>query len=184
MGQMHELLAAARAGDPTASAQLFELVYADLKQLAHSRLHRDGRVEGLDTTALVHESFLRLAERRELRPSDRHGYFAYVGRVMRSVVIDHVRERQALKRGGELDFITLTTGAESVAVDDHRLLAIHSALDSLERISPELHSLVEMRYFGGLSVSELAEVTGRSTRSIERMWEKARALLQKLIEEV
>lgn len=183
MGQMTELLQATGAGDSAASARLFEMVYADLKRLAHSRLHKDGRVDDLDTTALVHESFLRLAERGKLESGDRSAFFSYVGRVMRSVVIDHVRERRALKRGGGHVFVTWTTGVEAETLDDHRLLAINAALEVLERAAPDLHRLVEMRYFAGLSMSEVAAARGLSTRTVEREWEKARGLLQKIMDE-
>jgi RNA polymerase sigma factor (TIGR02999 family) len=161
----------------------FDSAYADLKRLAHGRLFRSGGVVGLDTTGLVHESFLRLVERGELRIDDRNAFFGYVGRVMRSVLVDHVREQQTAKRGGGDAMVTLTTGIEGEAIDDDRLLAINDALDALERIAPAYHQLVEMRYFAGLSVREVADVRGVSTRSIEREWEKARAFLQRLLEE-
>jgi RNA polymerase sigma factor (TIGR02999 family) len=183
MGQVAELLHATAAGDAAGSARLFEMVYGELKRMAHGRLHKDGRVDDLDTTALVHESFLRLAERGELESGDRSAFFSYVGRVMRSVVIDHVRERQALKRGGGQVFVTLTTGVEAEAMDDRRLLAVDAALDVLERLAPDLRRLVEMRYFAGLSMTEVAEVLGISTRTLEREWAKARGLLQKIIDE-
>lgn len=183
MESIHELLTAATAGKPAASARLFETVYTDLKRLAHGRLLHGGRIEGLDTTALVHESFLRLADSRQVLPTDRPAFFGYVGRVMRSVVIDLVRERQSLKRGGDQQFVTLTTGVEAGSLDEGRLLAVDAALVLLERIDPDLHRLVEMRYFAGLSVHEVAEILSVSKRSVERRWEKARALLQNLIDE-
>lgn len=183
MPHLTELLAAARTGEAAATSRLFEFVYAELKRMAHGRLHRDGGAGELDTTALVHESYLRLSQRGELLPSDRAAFFCYVGRVMRSVVIDHVRQRLAEKRGGNEVFVTLTTGVEGETFDDMRLLSVNSALDVLERVAPEFHQLVEMRYFAGLSVREVAELRGISTRTVEREWEKARAFLHKLIDE-
>lgn len=183
MAELGELLQAAEGGDATASSRLFELLYADLKRLAHHRLHRDGRIEGLDTTALVHESFLRLAERCSLLPSDRAAFFSYVGRVMRSVIVDQARERQAKKRGGDQAFVTLTTDVQAEAFDEVRLLSLNAALDVLERVAPESHRLVEMRYFAGLSVREVAELRGQSERTIAREWDKARGLLQKIMDE-
>lgn len=183
MAEMTDLLRSAAAGDAGASSRLFERVYADLKRIAHGRLYRSGGVVDLDTTALVHESFLRLVQHGQLDATDRQAFFGYVARVMRSVVIDHVREQQAAKRGGGEIIVTLTTGVEGEVIDDQRLLAIHEALGTLERIAPAYHALVEMRYFAGLSVREVAEVRGVSTRSIEREWEKARAFLLRLMDE-
>ena len=168
-------------GDAKASSQLFEIVYADLKRMARGRLYRHGRVDELDTTALVHESYLRLVERGQLLPSDRAAFFSYVGHVMRSVVIDHVRERLAQKRGGDQVFVTLTTGVEGESFDDERLLAMNAALDALERMAPEFHQLVEMRYFAGLTVREVAEIRGVSVRTVDREWEKARAFLHQIM---
>lgn len=183
MPSLTELLICARDGDAPASARLFELVYAELKRMAHQRLRRIGGEGPLNTTALVHESYLRLSERGQLLPSDRAAFFCYVGRVMRSVVIDHVRERLAQKRGGNEVFVTLTTDIEGETFDDERLLAVNSALDTLEKVAPEFHQLVEMRYFAGLSMREVAELRGMSTRTVEREWKKARALLQQLMAE-
>lgn len=183
MPSLTELLIGARDGDASASTRLFELVYAELKRMAHQRLRRIGGEGPLNTTALVHESYLRLSERGQLLPSDRSAFFCYVGRVMRSVVIDHVRERLAQKRGGNEVFVTLTTDIEGETFDDERLLAVNSALDALEKVAPEFHQLVEMRYFAGLSMREVAELRGMSTRTVEREWKKARALLQQLMAE-
>lgn len=183
MPSLTELLISARGGDASASTRLFELVYAELKRMAHQRLRRIGGEGPLNTTALVHESYLRLSERGQLLPSDRAAFFCYVGRVMRSVVIDHVRERLAQKRGGNEVFVTLTTDIEGETFDDERLLAVNAALDTLEKVAPEFHQLVEMRYFAGLSMREVAELRGMSTRTVEREWKKARALLQQLMAE-
>ena len=183
MPSLTELLISARGGDASASTRLFELIYAELKRMAHQRLRRIGGEGPLNTTALVHESYLRLSERGQLLPSDRAAFFCYVGRVMRSVVIDHVRERLAQKRGGNEVFVTLTTDIEGETFDDERLLAVNSALDALEKVAPEFHQLVEMRYFAGLSMLEVAELRGVSTRTVEREWKKARAVLQQLMAE-
>ncbi len=183
MAEMTDLLRSAAAGDSVAAERLFERVYGDLKRIAHGRLYRSGGVAGLNTTGLVHECFLRLAEHGRLEATDRQQFFGYVARVMRNVVVDEVRAQRASKRGGGEAVITLTTGVEAEAIDDGRLLAIHEALDGLERIAPAYRELVELRYFGGLTVAELAELRGVSTRSIEREWEKARAFLLRLMQE-
>jgi RNA polymerase sigma factor (TIGR02999 family) len=183
MAEITEVLRPAGAGDAGTAARVFDLVYADLKRIAHTRLYKSGRVLDLDTTALVHESFVRMVERGELAIADRRAFFGYVGRVMRSVLVDHVRRLRAAKRGGDDLIVTLTTGVEGESLDDDRLLAINDALDALERIAPAFHELVELRYFAGLSVREVADLRGISTRSVEREWEKARAFLQRLMEE-
>lgn len=183
MAEMTDLLHGMQAGNAAASSRLFELVYADLKRIAHHRLFRAGGMADLDTTALVHESFLRLVDHGQLQVSDRGAFFGYVGRVMRSVVVDHLREQQAAKRGGGERLVTLTTGIEGITIEDDRILAVHDALQALERIAPSYHQLVDMRYFAGLSVREVAELRGVSERSIEREWEKARAFLAQLMDE-
>jgi RNA polymerase sigma factor (TIGR02999 family) len=183
MAELTVLLRAAQGQDPDAVKRLFEIVYGDLKRLAHSNLRKSSGVDELNTTALVHESFLKYLEHGALAQTDRPAFFAYVGRVMRNVVIDYVRERQAEKRGGGIAMVTLATGIASESIDDERLLAIHAALSSLEKLSPELLQLVEMRFFAGLTVPEISAITGKSTRSVEREWEKARALLRKLMDE-
>jgi len=183
MADVDDLLLAANRGDRTARARLFELLYADLKRLAHSRL-RAGRPHGdLDTTALVHESYIKLAERGAVAPRNRGAFFSYIGQVMRNVVLDLFRERGARKRGGEANVVTLTTGVAGEVIDEERLVEIDEAMTALARIAPDLHAIVEMRYFAGLSIAEISEVTGRSVRTIEREWEKARAFLHQLMVE-
>src|SRR4029450_6858405 len=126
--------------------ELFASLYSDLKRLAHARLRSSGDRHELSTTAVVHESFLKLAERGAILPQNRNAFFSYVGKVMRSVVLDCVRERRARHGGG-----TLTTDIPGESFDDERLLAIDEALNGLARLAPDLSRLVEMRYFVGLS---------------------------------
>jgi RNA polymerase sigma factor (TIGR02999 family) len=106
-----------------------------------------------------------------------------VGKVMRSVVLDAVRERLARKRGGDQVFVTLSTAAGEQPVAGAELIAIDDALNTLATLAPDLKQLVEMRYFGGLTVEEISEVLGKSPRTVQREWEKGRALLRRLIEE-
>ena len=184
MAEVTDLLQAAPAGDEQASRDLFGLLYADLKRMARGRLYRVGGVPGLDTTSLVHESYLRLTDDGRLLVADRPAFFGYVGRVMRSVVIDHVRTLQSQKRGGDQVLVTLTTDAEGAEpIDDERLLAIDAALTTLHRLAPQYHDLVELRYFTGLSVKEVAELRNVSMRTVEREWEKARAFLLQLMQD-
>jgi RNA polymerase sigma factor (TIGR02999 family) len=163
--------------------ELFASLYSDLKRLAHARLRSSGDRHELSTTAVVHESFLKLAERGAILPQNRNAFFSYVGKVMRSVVLDCVRERQAVKRGGQHFVVTLTTDVRAEPFDDQRLLAVDDALNGLARLAPDLSRLVEMRYFVGLSIPEISEITGRAVRTLERDWEKARGLLRHLMAE-
>jgi RNA polymerase sigma factor (TIGR02999 family) len=182
MGEITHMLRLVAAGDALASRRLFELVYEPLKRMAYGRVGARGCME-LDATALVHETFVRLQDQLALELTDRAAFFGYVGRVMRSIVVDHVRAREALKRGGNVQAVTLTTGVAGCVFEDERLLALNAALDTMERIAPEYRSLLDMRYFAGLSVREIAELRGASTRTIEREWQKACAFLRGLMEE-
>ena len=183
MAEITELLLAASSGDRTAADALFAVMYDELKQIARASLRQGGRTAGLDTTALVHESFLRLVGSGACTPAHRRAFYSYIGKVMRSVVLDMVRESQARKRGGDQVFVTLDTGLSDAALDGSDLLALDDALTTLGTLSPDLHELVEMRYFAGLTIPEIGELTGRSVRSVERDWEKARLLVRQLLEE-
>jgi RNA polymerase sigma factor (TIGR02999 family) len=178
-----DLLRAANCGDEEALRRLFALLYDDLKRLARVCLRKSDWPAAVDTTMLVHESFLRLARQRGFTPADKRAFYVYVGKVMRGVVLDIIRERQARKRGGGQMLITLTTDVADRPLEDARLIAIDDALTALEKIAPDLKELVEMRYFGGLTVSEISEISGKPVRSIQREWEKGRMLLRQLMEE-
>jgi RNA polymerase sigma factor (TIGR02999 family) len=183
VSEVTELLQAANGGDDEAARRLFALMYEELKRLARASLRKSGGSPALNTTMLVHESFLRLAGVKGYTPADKRAFYAYVSKVMRSVVLDAVRERLARKRGGNEVFVTLTTGVEERPVEGAQLIAIDDALEALGKIAPDLKELVEMRYFSGLTVLEISEISGKSVRSIEREWEKGRMLLRRLIEE-
>jgi RNA polymerase sigma factor (TIGR02999 family) len=183
MAEITELLNAVRSGEPLARQQLYQQVYADLKRMARARLHGHEVGAELDTTALVHDSLLRLLGGGELQASDRRAFFGYVGRVMRSVLIDHVRECQAQKRGGGAQRVTLADGLEIERVNHEQLLALDAGLDVLARIAPEFHELIELRYFAGLSVDDIAQMRGLSSRTVAREWLKAKSFLRRVIEE-
>jgi RNA polymerase sigma factor (TIGR02999 family) len=178
--EVAELLARARDGDGSAVNRLFELMYADLRRIAHARL-RDGRPDTLDTTSLVHESYARFAKLARLPATDRPHFLAYASRVMRSVIVDLARERGAERRGGGIGEVTLTTGlGESLAAagsDTPEVLRVHEALAELAAIEPRLAQVVEMRYYGGLEHAEIASSLGIGLRTVERDWERARSFL-------
>jgi RNA polymerase sigma factor (TIGR02999 family) len=183
MDEIAELVGRAHRGEPQAMEQLFAGAYGELRQLARSRLRDGGRNTMLDTTALVHESYLRVLKGGTLRTEHRRAFFGYASQVMRSVIVDHVRERQAQRRGGDLARVTLDTDVTcEVPGAEDQVLHVHQGLQALARSEPELAAIVEMRYFGGFSENEIAEVMDLTDRTIRRRLEKAHALLQALMD--
>jgi RNA polymerase sigma factor (TIGR02999 family) len=178
MSQVTVLLDASRRGDAAALEQLFDLLYQDLRQLAHAKLRRSGQFTLLDTTGLVHESYLRLFKAGAIDAQDRGHFMGYAAQVMRSIVVDFVRRRSTDRRGGDVLHVDLdTAGAQ---VEDSRareVLEIHEALQELSKIDPRLVRVVEMRYFAGMTEEEVADALDRSVRSVARDWEKARLFL-------
>ena len=178
------LLGAIRGGESAAASQLFDLLYRDLKQLAHRQLSRQAHSQGqggavsLDTTALVHESYLKLVDGGALKPEDRKHFFAYTASVMRSVIVDFARSQLAGKRGGQHLQVTLNTNvADSTPVQNAEVLQVHEAIEELTAIDARMGKLVELRYFAGLSEQEAADALEISRRTAQREWEKARLFL-------
>jgi len=177
-GEITTLLAAARRGERPALDALFEQLYPELRRIARARMrHTDQRIV-LDTTSLVHECYLRLLGLDRLAATDRAHFLAYASRAMRSVVVDIAREQQALRRGGDLRFVTLDTGRgfPGGGADDE-VLRVHEALEELAGLDERLVRVVEMRWFAGLSHAEIAEALGVGLRTVERDWERARSFL-------
>ena len=182
MTEITELIRRVHAGDAASRDQLFAVAYAELRKLAHARLRDGGRNTVLDTTALVHESYLKFLNGGQLRAEDRRAFFAYASSVMRSIIIDTVRERQAQRRGGGAAKLTLSTHLlEAADGADADVLRVHEALDVLAQAEPRLAQVVEMRYFGGYTESEIGETLGLTERTVRRDWEKARLLLLALL---
>ena len=174
------LLRRATEGDRAALDKVFESLYPDLRRVARARLHSQGRADSMNTTMLVHESFVRLVNASGLRLEDRHHFFAYAAKTMRHVIIDSAREYQAERRGGGAAHVTLA-GDDALQVPDTRaseeLIRVNDALLELETLDPELVQVVEMRYFGGYSEQEIADFQGVTERTVRRRWDKARAWL-------
>lgn len=146
----------------SAAASAFTLLYGELKQLARAKLTRHQSNTLLDTTSLVHDSFLKLVGNRALAIHDRRHFFIYAARVMRSVIVDFARARQAERRGGDADVVTLDTGLANQLAGPHTdVLRVHEALEVLAAAEPRLAEVVELRYFGGLTEVEV----GRSWAS-------------------
>ena len=178
MDDISDLVARLNAGEPGAQDALFTAAYGELRKLARSRLRDGGRNTCMDTTALVHESYLRFLKSGQLRSDDRRAFFAYASRVMRSVIIDTVRERQAERRGGDLDRMTLNTQiSDNLPSGEDEVLHVHEALQTLAQAEPRLAQVVEMRYFGGYTEAEIAEALDVTERTVRRDWDKARLLL-------
>ena len=176
------LLARVTAGDRAARDALFAAVYPELKRLAHARLHGGGRNTVLDTTALVHESYLRLVQTGALGFDDRRAFFGYASRVMRSVIVDSARARLAERRGGQAEKLTLgSEPALNVAQHDEHILQVHAALEQLEQADARAAQMVEMRYFGGYTDREIADTLDLTERTVQRDWEKARLLLRAML---
>ncbi|MEO3690169.1 ECF-type sigma factor [Roseateles paludis] len=178
-----ELIQRVNANEPGAQEALFSAAYPELRKLAHSRLFDGGRSTVMNTTALVHESYLRFIKGGRLYSEERRAFFAYASQVMRSVIIDAVRESQAQRRGGGLTMLTLDTSRpDSLPSAEDDLLRVHEALHALAQAEPRLAKVVEMRYFGGYSETEIGETLDLTERTVRRDWEKARLLLSALME--
>jgi RNA polymerase sigma factor (TIGR02999 family) len=176
--QITLLLASARRGDQDAAGAAFSLLYDDLHRLARSKLRQHQSMTLLDTTALLHESYLKLVGGNALSVEDRRHFFAYAARVMRSVIVDFARARQAERRGGEADHLVLDTAlSDKIAAPENDVLRVHEALETLAQADEQLARVVEMRYFGGMSEREIADTLDVSERTVRRNWEKARLLL-------
>ena len=136
----------------------------------------------MQTTSLVHDSYLKLSTGANLQFASRLQFWAYASRTLRSLVIDTIREERALRRGGDLNLVTLDTAVQEGISDSVDIEAVNGAMNDLAKLDPALAQLVEMRFFGGMTAIEIAEALNISERSVQREWSKARALLLTLIE--
>ncbi len=166
----------------SAIGALWVSLYPDLKRLAHARLRRSGPNALLETTGLVNEAYLRVAGGASLREAAPDKFLAYAARAMRSVVVDMLRERQALRRGGDQQAVTLNTALiDGVPAAEDTPLRIDEALRELAKLEPRLSEVVEMRYFGGFTEAEIATALGVADRTVRRDWLKASALLRAML---
>lgn len=180
MGQVTTLLTAIGQGQHSALGELYALLYPELHRLAHSRVRRSGDLTLLDTTSLVHESYLRFEKSGAVVITDRSQFMAYAARVMRSVVVDMVRARQSERRGGDAVHVELDDEQHALAAPsthDDEVLRVHESLQKLAAIDERLVQVVEMRYFAGMTEQEVASVLGLAVRTVARDWEKARLFL-------
>ena len=173
---------AADGGDPRAAEQLFAALYSELHRMAKHQLHRNAFGSTLGATTLLHEAYLDIAARDPGFP-DRARFFAYTARAMRGLIIDHVRERRALKRGGEFHLTSLSTEIAESASDLNELGPLDDALNELARIDAPLAELVDLKFFCGFSFSDIAAMRGVSERTVQRDWNKARLYLRHTLHE-
>ena len=189
--EVSRLLEAVQRGDRSALDNLYALVYGELRVLAHRQRRRWDASGTLNTTALVHESYLKLVKQRTIHLQTRAHFFALAATAIRHIVSNYARDRQASKRGGGVPTVSLTelgTGpvGQWQVSDDHAdlLVAIDEALQRLEQVSPRQRGVVECRFFGGMSIDETAAAIGVSPRTVKRDWMLAQAWLQREIERV
>ncbi|HEX7917571.1 ECF-type sigma factor [Rudaea sp.] len=176
MSEVTQLLRRASEGDEAAREPLYRLLYPELMCMAHRQLARSGTLS-LDATALLHEAYLRLGEQGVLPDANQRVFFAYASKVMRSVIVDYVRQRGAQKRGGAVTSITLNTDLADLIASEHSITDVENALEILEQIDARACRVVEMRYFGGMTDEDIASVLGTSLATVRRDWRKARAFL-------
>jgi RNA polymerase sigma-70 factor, ECF subfamily len=178
-----EWLARLRDGDDAALDRILPAVYQELRALARAQLRREDIGHTLNATALVHEAYVRLAARRELRPRDLHHFFAVAAQCMRRVLVDHARSRKRKKRGtGAVALSLENAGQLSADAATEDLVALDDALDRLAHASPRAARVVEFRFFAGLTLQETAAALDVSLKTVQRDWLVARAWLQKEIE--
>ena len=176
------LLVAWGEGDQHARDALLDEVYDDLRRLAHHHLRRERPGHTLQTTALVHDAYLQLVDQRDVRWQNRTHFFAIASHLIRRILVEHARRRSADKRGGGAIRVALHPEMAASQPRDIALMAMDQALEALEKLDPQQSRVVELRFFGGLTVEETAEVLGISSRTVKRDWRMARAWLQRALE--
>lgn len=170
-----QALAALSRGEEQAAQRLLPLVYGELRALAGSYFRRQRSDHTLQPTALVHEAFVRLVDQTGVHWKDRAHFFAIAATAMRQILTDHARRRAALKRGGDRAKVSLDGAAAPTPDEEVDLVALDEVLTRLMTLDPRKHRVVELRFFGGLSVDEVAEVLGVSKTTVESDWRAARA---------
>jgi len=177
------LISQVERGDGSAAEALFAALYAELHRLAKRELVRHGAPVSLSSTTLLHQAYIDMAEREGPSFPDRARFMGYAARVMRGLIIDHARRRQALKRGGQFEITQLGTELPEDFADERELTRISDALDQLAKAEPALAEVVDLKFFCGFSFGEIAAMQGVSERTVQRKWEKARIYLYRSLRE-
>ena len=179
--ELTQLLIAWSEGDRTALATLTPLVHEELRRLAHRYMSRERKGHTLQTTALVNEAYLRLFNRKQVHWQNRMHFFAIAAQLMRSILVDHARSHAYQKRGGKAQKVSLDEAALISQEKASEVIALDEALKGLAVIDPQQSRIVELRFFGGLSVDETAEVLSLSPATIKREWSSAKLWLHREI---
>jgi|SRR6516162_548155 len=178
-GEVTLLLHRLNKGDKSARDQLIPVVYDELRRLAAACMRRERVDHTLQPTALVHEAWLRLVERREWSPQNRAHFFGMAVKVMRRILIDHARAANAEKRGRDQVIVSLEDSMALAVEQPAQLLDVHRALERLDQLDQRRARIAEMRFFGGLSTDEIAAILGVAPRTVDRQWRAARAWLSR-----
>jgi RNA polymerase sigma factor (TIGR02999 family) len=173
---LSSLFEAADRGNVPAADALFSALYSELHRIAKRELARQDLPISLSTTTLLHQAYLEMAEREGVSFPDRARFMGYAARVMRGLIIDHARRRQAQKRGGQFELTSAENELECAPID-RDLSRISEALDELAKTEPPLAELVDLKFFCGLTFAEIASLRSVSERTVQRQWEKARIYL-------
>lgn len=171
------LIAAADRRDAGSGEQLFSVLYTELHRMAKRELARRGSASHLGVTTLLHEAYVHMAGRDAASFVDRPRFMAYASRVMRGLIIDEARSGRAAKRGGRFEITSLDTQIAERVVDDKELSAISDVLDELAKDEPAMAEVVDLKFFCGFTVAEIAAMQGTTERTVQRKWEKARIYL-------
>ena len=185
MDEVTGILSAIERGDEQAAEQLLPLVYDELRKLAAQKLAQEKPGQTLQATALVHESYLRLVGQKETQHWNSRGhFFAAVGEAMRRILVEQARRRAAAKRGGQVVREAVDPDEIAAPGPDEQILAVHDALDDLAQADPDAAVLVKLRFFGGMTMGEAADVLGISVRSAQDLWAYARTWLRRRMRSV
>lgn len=175
------LVVSAEQGDRAAADTLFAALYDELHRMARRELARRGAGVTLGATTLLHEAYLDISDRERAAFPDRNRFMAYASRVMRGLIIDYARRRQAQKRGGEFEITAIATDVADVLPDAGQLSRLSDALDELEKTDARLARIVDLKFFCGFSFGEIGSMVGLSERTVQRDWEKARIYLHRVL---
>ncbi len=180
---LQTLVASAEQGDRAAADALFTALYDELHRMARRELARRGAGVTLGATTLLHEAYLDISDRERAAFPDRNRFMGYASRVMRGLIIDYARRRQAQKRGGQFEITSIATEVAESVPDAAHLSRLSDALDELEAADARLARVVDFKFFCGFSFQEIAVMVGASERTVQRDWEKARIYLHRVLRE-
>jgi RNA polymerase sigma factor (TIGR02999 family) len=177
------LLASAELGDRAAADALFTVLYDELHRMARRELSKRASGMSLGATTLLHDAYLDISGREGAAFPDRNRFMAYAARVMRGLIIDYARSRQAQKRGGQFEITSIRTDVAEAVPDAAQLGPLSDALDELATVDPRLARIVDLKFFCGFSFGEIAAMSGVSERTVQRDWEKARIYLHHVLQD-